>query len=124
VTLFLFLKTVAKQKKRLPSLSRHGFFLNLNKMKGWMYILKCCNDKFYTGSTNNLEVRLNQHQKGVGAKFTKSHLPVKLVYFEEFDSIYKAFYREKQIQNWSHHKKQALIDGDIEKLKALSRQAR
>lgn len=101
-----------------------NFCLNLNKMKGWMYILKCSNNKFYTGSTKNIDVRLNQHQSGLGSKFTKAHLPVELVYFEEFDYISKAFYREKQIQNWSHQKKMALIEGDIEKLKALSRQAR
>ncbi len=93
-------------------------------MKGWIYILKCSNGKFYNGSTINLEARLNQHQSGNGSRFTKAHLPVELVYFEEYCHISKAFNREKQIQNWSHLKKQALIEGDIEKLKSLSRQAR
>ena len=86
-----------------------------------MYILKCANDKFYTGSTKNLEKRLNQHQSGEGANFTKKHLPVELVYFEIFARIDWAFYREKQIQGWSHKKKEALINGDLEKLKELSR---
>lgn len=86
-----------------------------------MYILKCANDKFYTGSTKNLERRLNQHQSGQGANFTKKHLPVELVYFETFTRIDWAFYREKQIQGWSHKKKEALINGDLEKLKELSR---
>jgi putative endonuclease len=86
-----------------------------------MYILKCANDMFYTGSTKNLERRLKQHQSGQGANFTKKHLPVELVYFEIFTRIDWAFYREKQIQGWSHKKKEALINGDFEKLKELSR---
>ena len=89
--------------------------------KPTMYILKCANDKFYTGSTKNLERRLNQHQSGEGANFTKKHLPVELVYFEIFARIDWAFYREKQIQGWSHKKKEALINGDLQKLKELSR---
>jgi putative endonuclease len=89
--------------------------------KPTMYILKCANDMFYTGSTKNLERRLKQHQSGEGANFTKKHLPVELVYFEVFERIDWAFYREKQIQGWSHKKKEALINGDLEKLKELSR---
>ena len=76
---------------------------------------------FYTGSTKNLERRLKQHQSGQGANFTKKHLPVELIYFEIFTRIDWAFYREKQIQGWSHKKKEALINGDFEKLKELSR---
>ncbi len=60
------------------------------------------------------------HQDGLGANHTKKHLPVRLVYFETFDKIWKAFNREKQIQRWSNEKKAALIRGDIETLKELS----
>lgn len=66
-------------------------------MKGWMYILLCANGQYYTGSTNDLERRLAQHQMGEGANFTRKHLPVKLVYFEEFQLVSDAFYREKQV---------------------------
>ncbi len=62
-----------------------------------------------TTSTNNLERRLTEHQNGEGANFTKKHLPVELVYFEEFQRIDEAFYREKQVQGWSRKKKEALI---------------
>lgn len=85
-------------------------------MKGYMYILKCSNGKYYTGSTNNLELRLLQHQNGEGANFTKKHLPVELVYYEEFSRIDEAFYREKQVQNWNRQKKEALINGEFNKL--------
>jgi len=64
---------------------------------------------------------LEQHQNGEGANFTKKHLPVKLVYVETFDRIDKAFYREKQIQKWTHAKKEALINSDLDLLAKLSK---
>jgi len=89
-------------------------------IKGWMYILECSNGAYYTGSTNNLELRMSQHQNGEGANFTKKHLPVKLVYCEEFQRIDEAFYREKQVQGWSRKKKEALISGFVDKLHNLA----
>ncbi len=76
-----------------------------------MYILLCFDDTYYTGSTKYLEKRIDQHQMGEGANYTKNRLPVKLIYFEEYDRIDHAFYREKQIQKWSRKKKEALIFG-------------
>jgi putative endonuclease len=90
-------------------------------VKGWVYILLCSDDSYYTGSTNNLELRLAQHQNGEGSNHTKKRLPVTLVYFEEFQRIEEAFYREKQIQNWNRKKKEALIQLQFEKLPELSR---
>ncbi len=90
-------------------------------MKGWMYILECADGSYYTGSTNNLELRLAQHQRGEGANYTKKRLPVKLVYYEEYDRIDEAFYREKQVQGWSRKKKEALIHGKPELLPELAR---
>jgi putative endonuclease len=90
-------------------------------MKGYMYILKCADGSYYTGSTTNLERRLEQHQNGEGASHTKKCLPVKLVYFEEFQRIDEAFYREKQVQGWSRKKKEALINEKPELLPELSR---
>ena len=89
-------------------------------MKGYMYILQCCDESYYTGSTNNLELRLAQHQAGEGANHTKKRLPVKLVYFEEYARIDEAFYREKQVQGWSRKKKEALIKGMPEELHRLA----
>ena len=88
---------------------------------GYMYILECSNGAYYTGSTKNLMLRLEQHQNGEGANFTKKHLPVDLVYYEEFQRIDEAFYREKQVQGWSRKKKEALINGEHDKLPLLSR---
>jgi len=85
-------------------------------MKGYMYILECSNGSYYTGSTINLERRIQQHQSGEGANHTKKYLPVRFIYFEEFTRIDEAFYREKQVQNWSRKKKEALINGELQEL--------
>jgi len=88
---------------------------------GYTYILKCSDDSYYTGSTIDLERRLQQHQIGEGANYTKARLPVLLVYYEEYEKIGDAFYREKQIQNWNRKKKQALMDGNLENLPELAK---
>ena len=85
-------------------------------MKGYMYILRCADGSYYTGSTTDLQRRLLQHQNGEGANYTRKRLPVELVYYEEYDRIDEAFYREKQVQGWSRKKKEALIEGKFEKL--------
>ena len=85
-----------------------------------MYILLCADDTYYTGSTKNLELRLEQHQNGDGANYTCKRLPVKLLYWEEYIRIDTAFYREKQVQGWSRKKKEALIRGDKDDLHLLA----
>lgn len=90
-------------------------------MKGWMYILESADGSYYTGSTNNLEFRLIQHQNGEGAIHTKKRLPVKLVYYEQYTRIDEAFYREKQVQGWNRKKKEALIAEMPEKLHELAK---
>ena len=90
-------------------------------MIGWMYILECSDGSYYTGSTNNLELRIQQHQNGEGANHTKKRLPIKLLYSEEFSRIDDAFYREKQVQGWSRNKKEALINGNYDLISKLSK---
>ena len=90
-------------------------------MKGWMYILKCADGSYYTGSTNNLLLRMQQHQAGEGANHTKKRLPVILVYVEEFKRIDHAFEREKQVQGWNRKKKEALINGNRHLLSEISK---
>ena len=86
-----------------------------------MYILECEGGLYYTGSTIDLDRRLKEHISGNGANFTKKYPPVELVYFETFDRIDKAFYREKQVQGWRRQKKEALINGQTDKLNELAR---
>lgn len=85
-----------------------------------MYILECEDKKYYTGSTKNLDRRIEEHQSGKGSNFTKKISGFRLVYYEEYDRIDDAFNREKQIQKWSHQKKQALICGNLKQLRKLS----
>ncbi len=89
--------------------------------RGYMYILECADGTYYTGSTKLLEQRFQQHQLGEGANYTAKRLPVKLLYYEEFDRIDHAFYREKQIQGWSRKKKEALISGETQLLSELAK---
>ena len=49
---------------------------------GYVYILKCADDSYYTGSTTDLERRMKQHEQGWGANHTKVRLPATLVYYE------------------------------------------
>ncbi len=90
-------------------------------MGGYMYILLCSTGEYYTGSTKNLKKRVAEHQRGEGANFTKARLPVKLEYFEKYNRIDDAFYREKQVQGWRRQKKKALIQGDPQLLPFLAR---
>ena len=64
------------------------------KTKHYIYILECSDKTLYTGYTNDLENRLKAHNEGKGAKYTKSRLPVKMVYSETFDDKKEAMSRE------------------------------
>ena len=90
-------------------------------MSSYMYILKCSDGSYYTGSTRELEKRVMEHNLGLGANYTRKHRPVELVYFEEFQRVDDAFAREKQVQGWSRAKKDALIQGQFGRLTDLSR---
>ena len=87
----------------------------------YVYILKCADESYYTGSTHDLIKRVWDHKNGRGANYTKKRLPVWLVFYEEYDDIEDAFEREKQIQGWGRRKKEALIEANWERLKLLSR---
>jgi len=75
----------------------------------YVYMLLCIDGSFYTGSTNNIEKRLKAHFAGKGAKYTKSHKPVKLIYSEEYSTKKEAMQREWQIKKWSKTEKENLI---------------
>jgi putative endonuclease len=85
------------------------------------YILECANETYYVGSTNDLWRRIEEHQLGLGSNYTRKHLPVKLVFYQEFSRIDEAFERECQIKKWTSKKKKALINSDKTSLKELSR---
>ncbi len=83
----------------------------------FVYILKCSDDSFYTGITNNLDRRIYEHNIGIDiVAFTFKRRPVELVWFEMFTEPTQAIMIEKKIKGWSRRKKQALIDENWDKL--------
>ena len=77
----------------------------------YTYIVRCRDNTFYTGWTTNIEKRIEVHNSGKGAKYTKSRRPVELVYFEEFNTKEEAMRREYEIKQMTRKKKEKLIGG-------------
>lgn len=77
----------------------------------YTYILRCGDGSLYTGWTNNLERRLEAHNAGRGGRYTRSRLPVKLVYYESFDTKNEAMRREAAIKKLTRQEKEKLIKG-------------
>ena len=90
----------------------------------FLYILSCSDGSYYVGCTANLHDRERVHNDGHGADYTASRRPVRLVYSESHESWPAAREREAQLKHWSRAKKQALIDGDGERLHALAKRRR
>ena len=88
----------------------------------YLYILKCNDDSFYIGVTNNLDKRMAEHNNGINAtSYSFSRRPVELVFHEVFTDFNLAFELETKLKKWSRAKKEALINGNFEELKTLSK---
>ncbi len=88
----------------------------------FVYLLKCKDNSFYTGFTNDLDRRLYEHNAGLSKEaYTYNKRPVELVWFEMFTEPTQAILIEKKIKGWSRRKKQALIDEDWDKLVRFSK---
>jgi putative endonuclease len=84
-------------------------------MPFYVYILKCSDGTYYTGCTNDLYRRLNEHQSGASATaYTASRRPVELVWNEEVGTLGETLFHERQIKGWSRAKKEALIQNDFD----------
>ena len=79
-------------------------------------MLKCSDGTLYTGWTNDLEKRVEAHNSGKGAKYTKARRPVELAYYEEFETKEQAMKREYAIKQLGRKEKQKLIAGKKVKL--------
>ena len=77
----------------------------------YVYIVECNDNTLYTGWTNNLEKRIKAHNDGKGAKYTQGRRPVRLVYFEEFETKQEALKREWFIKHLSRKEKMDIIAG-------------
>ncbi len=88
----------------------------------FVYIVKCSDGLYYTGVTNDISRRIQEHNSDLNTKsFTFRRRPVDLVFYETFNDPYSAFRLEKQIKGWSRRKKEALINRDWDKLVELSK---
>ena len=87
----------------------------------FVYILECVDGTYYTGVTNDLEVRIAQHNSGENlTAYTYSRRPLTLRYYLRFDYIEHAIEFEKQVKGWNRKKKEALFLEDWNEIKRLS----
>ncbi|MBS0470885.1 MAG: GIY-YIG nuclease family protein [Proteobacteria bacterium] len=92
-------------------------------MGGWTYMLRCCDESYYVGSTSHSDVhtRLSEHNDGAHiGSYTYMRRPVVLVWSMHFDKLTDAHETERRVKGWSRSKKEALIAGNEEQLLALS----
>ena len=78
----------------------------------FVYIVRCADATLYTGFARDPHARVVVHNSGKGAKYTRSRLPVSLVYVEQCQSLSAALKREHQLKPWSRAQKEALIAGE------------
>ena len=91
-------------------------------MNYYVYMLLCADGSYYVGVTNDLELRVAQHEAGWDPRsYTHERRPLQLVYSSDFQRIEQAIAWEKQIKGWSRAKKAALVSGDWERIKMLAR---
>ena len=74
------------------------------------YMVRCSDGTLYTGWTNDIEKRLEAHNQGLGAKYTRSRMPGELVYLERFETKQEAMKREAAIKRLSRADKQKLVE--------------
>mgnify|MGYP001130305643 CR=1 FL=1 len=87
----------------------------------YVYILKCSDDLLYTGITNNIERRLEEHNKGLNKNcFTFKRRPLELIFNQVFNDVEQAICFEKKIKKWSGNKKLAMANDDFDMLEILS----
>ena len=89
-------------------------------MSFWVYILRCRDNSYYTGHTDNLEKRIVEHQTGEVEVYTSTRLPVTLVFADEFPTREEALARERQIKVWRRKKKEAMMRGDWAEVSRLA----
>lgn len=90
-------------------------------MKGWFYILRLKSGGLYTGSTTDLHSRMKDHFSGNGSRTTSLDRPTHNALTEEYETYDEALAREQQVKRWSRAKKEALVAGNIDLLRQLSK---
>ena len=104
---FLMLKWIIHDKIKVKDYKKEEIKMH------YTYILKCKDGTYYTGYTNHLEKRVQAHNDGKGAKYTKGRRPVEVVYFEIHEDKHIAMRREWEIKQMTREEKSALIRSQI-----------
>ena len=116
-------KKRASRRKKSTAKDRRGPAAGGKNPDKWsLYILKCSDETFYTGITNNLERRLKMHQAGKASRYTRTRGPVEMLYSETCGDRSSALIRECEVKEWPRQKKEKLVNG--ENLKTETRKKR
>jgi putative endonuclease len=87
----------------------------------YLYILRCADGKYYVGTTRkSLDERLGEHNAGLHGGFTATRRPVVKVFAQHFETITDAVAAERQVKGWSRAKKEAMINGEWNRLPELA----
>jgi len=87
----------------------------------WVYVLQSSDGAYFVGQARDLRERLRKHRPGLGSKHTHDHAAPRLVHAEALNDLTAAVQREAQLKRWSRWKKEALIRGDLERLRGPGR---
>ncbi len=88
----------------------------------WVYILKCADNSYYTGHTDDLQKRIAEHSgNAFPGCYTATRLPIVCVYTQTFETRLEALTAERQIKGWSRRKKAALVNGDWNEVTRLGK---
>jgi len=90
-------------------------------MTFWVYILRCADGSYYTGHTDNLELRIAQHHSGELGGYTATRKPLQLVFSQPCATREEALTAERQVKGWNRKKKEAMMRGDWNEVSRLAR---
>ena len=98
-----------RKKRKIENTKNYTKRINMN----YTYIVRCKDNSLYTGWTNNLEKRIEAHNAGKGAKYTKNRGPIELVYYEQFETKEEAMSREYAIKQMTKKQKEKLVEDRV-----------
>jgi putative endonuclease len=95
--------------------------LDVASSSSGVHVRRCSDASLYVGHTTDLAEREGAHNSGFGSRYTAARRPVQIVYAEQYESLQESIERERQVKRWTAEKKEALVAGDVGRLRRLSR---
>ena len=90
-------------------------------MSFYAYLLRCSDGSYYAGHTDDIDLRLAQHNDGTFEGYTSRRRPVEMVWCDMLMTRDDAFWAERKLKGWSRAKKEALVTGEWELIRVLAR---